>query len=175
MEIKYKGHTIKITFHHDEDMGPPWEEHDGHGAVTEWVHRDKYPGERLLCSDRSSKRFYDVAETMKIAKKDGWGLCDEDKAKLAAKLGRPPTKKEVTAEAVERDFEYLRAWCADEWCWLGYTTEIEEPNGQTHLGDSCFGFDDEKYMLSEAQEQARATVNWLILTAEQTEIAAAIP
>lgn len=116
----HKGHVITVEWDRDQDMGVPWKEHDGHGIVSDWTRRDKYPGERLLHQedrDYGSKRYYDVEATMKLAKKDGWGLTAEDETKLAEKLGHKPTKKEIVAEAVDRDFEFLRAWCSDEWEW----------------------------------------------------------
>ena len=171
----YKGHTITITVHHDENMGPPWEEHDGHGIVSEWVRRDKRPGELVLITERGASRFYDVEATFKIASRDGWGLGDEALAKLASKLGRKPTHRQVIAAAVQSDFEYLRGWCRDEWQWLGFTTEIETPAKQIVEGFSCWGFDDEDYMIREAIGEAKATVDKMILTEEETLKAEAMP
>lgn len=89
----------------DEDMGPPWEEHDGHGPVSEWTTRAKRPGERVLNQDGNSRRYYDFQEAVKIAKRDGWGP------------GSP-------SAAAERDFEALRAWCNDEWRWVGVVVSV---------------------------------------------------
>lgn len=169
------GYEIRIDIHHDEDMGPPWEEHDGHGVVTDWQHRDEEPGELELCCDHGARRFYDLNETMKLAKRDGWGLSDEEKAKLAAKLGRKPTAKEIRVEAVRRDYEYLRAWCNDEWSWAGYITKIETPDGQIISGGSCWGFDDQEYMLSEALDEAKGEIERHKLTVRETAIAECCP
>lgn len=89
----------------DEHMGPPWEEHDGHGPVSEWTTRAKRPGERVLNTDGSSRRYYDFQEAVKIAKRDGWGP------------GTP-------AEAAEKDFEAMRSWCNDEWRWVGVVISV---------------------------------------------------
>lgn len=169
------GYTVRIDIHQDEHMGAPWEEHDGHGVVSDWTHRDKAPGELVLISDHRSYRYYDVAATLKIAKRDGWGLGDEGKAKLAKRLGRKPTAKEITAEAVQHDYEYLRGWCNDEWVWLGYITEITTPEGKTLDGDSCWGFDEEEYMLSEAMGCAKHTIERHKLTMRETAIAECVP
>src|SRR3954454_23579890 len=68
------GFTCTATIHHDYDMGKPWVEHDGHGPVSEWRPKDSQrPGERVLCQDHDSCMFYDFAEAVKIAKRDGWG------------------------------------------------------------------------------------------------------
>lgn len=157
----YKGHTITVNVHHDEHMGPPWEEHDGHGIVSDWVRRGKAPGELVLCSDRGLSLYYDYSATMKIAKKDGWGLNDE--AALARKLGRPPTKGEIAHTSVVADYEYLRGWCNNEWHWHGYTLDIESPDGEaSRNADSCWGYDDEDYMISEAISQGESIVDGMI-------------
>lgn len=202
----YRDHEIKIEVHHDEHMGEPWKEHDGHGIVSEWVRRDKKPGELVLNESRGSFRYYDFAETLKIARRDGWGFlpgeletgrdnpdsmagwakCGPYYAHHAENFNRAiesvyaqhrasMTAKQYVAEAVRRDYEHLRAWCNDEWHWQGYTTKITKPDGETIDGDSCWGFDGEEYMLSEAMDCARATVDDLILTAEQTQIAECCP
>lgn len=105
------GRQARIDVIADESMGPPWEEHDGHGIVSEWTRRSKGPGELVLASDRGSFRYYDYAESVKIARRDGWGA-----------EGR--TAKEKAANATMQDFERLRAWCADQWQWIGVTVEI---------------------------------------------------
>ena len=173
--IKKDGYTIRISIHHDDNMGAPWEEHDGHGIASDWTSRDKRAGEIILCQDGSSKRYYDFADTMKIAKRDGWGLCPEKIAKIKKQTGKKPTKGELVHAAVMADFEYLRAWCNDEWHWLGYTTEIETPDGETIDGDSCWGYDDERYMLEQATSNALATVADHAKTGIETEIAACYP
>lgn len=108
-DIEHNGKTYRAEFHYDQDMGAPWKEHCGHGVVSDWTRRDKKPGERVLSENRGKKLFYDVAETMRIAKRDGWGIAS-DKAM---------TPGERTAAAVEADFERMRAWCNDEWRWCG--------------------------------------------------------
>lgn len=117
--IEVNGRQYAVEIQHDPDYGPPWEEEDGHGPISDWTTRAKRPGERVLHSDRHSRRFYDWQEAMAIAKRDGWGLAPAEVAKLAADLGRQPTRGEITAEAVRRDFEHLRAWCNDDWHYVG--------------------------------------------------------
>ena len=116
--------TFRTEF--DDTHGAPWVEEDGHGVVSDWTRREKAPGERVLICDRSSKRYYDIAATTKIARRDGWGLCDADKAKLAARLGRTPTRGDIVAEAVDRDYDHLRRWCADLWQYVGVIVAHEE-------------------------------------------------
>lgn len=111
--IRVKGFDLTARIEADEDMGPPWEEHDGHGIVSEWTTRDKMPGERILCSDRYSRRYYDVQASTEKARKDGWDA--------------PPyggTAGQKAARAVERDFEHLRQWCTDQWHWVGVVLSV---------------------------------------------------
>lgn len=96
----------RLNIEDDDTRRYPWEECDGHGIVSDWTTRDKRPGERVLNTDRSSKRYYDVQASQKIALRDGWG-------------GEGKTKRERAAHAVARDFDYLRAWCNDEWRYVG--------------------------------------------------------
>jgi hypothetical protein len=144
MTYTHNSHTITVEWHRDDSLGAPWEEHDGHGIVSDWRnHRSKAPGERVLYQDRGSCRFYDVKGTLAIARRDGWGLSDAEKEKLAKRLGRQPTAKEITAEAVERDFQYLRRWCSDDWQWTGYNLTVTDADGRElpGLSDSLWGID----------------------------------
>lgn len=111
---EHDGFTFTATVHRDDDMGPPWQEHDGHGEVTGWVQREKGPGELLLNEDGGSRRFYDFAGACRIARRDGWG----------AKGDEGMTPRQRAAHAARADFEYLRAWCADEWCWVGVAVTV---------------------------------------------------
>jgi hypothetical protein len=174
-KFEHKGYKVVIDIHHDEHQGPPWKEHDGHGEVSEWTSRDKRAGELVLVTDRNSKRYYDYAGAIRIANRDGWGLNDEHRYKLWQKLGRTPTKREICAASVMFDYEYLRGWCNDEWSWLGYTTTITTPQGKEIDGDSCWGFDDRKYMLEEAKSNAIHDVEELEKTRIETEMAECCP
>lgn len=98
------GYSVVVKLDCD-DIGPPWENSDGHGPISEWTTRDKAPGERVLCEDRSHKRFYDFAEAVKIARRDGWDS-------PPYKTGTPG---ERAARAAEADFAFLRGWCTDQW------------------------------------------------------------
>lgn len=102
------GLTITARVEFDDTMGPPWEEHDGHGVVSEWRPlKSKKPSERVLHEDRGSARFYDWQQSIERAKRDGWDA--------------PPygegTAGERAHRAVQRDFDSLKAWCNDEWHW----------------------------------------------------------
>ena len=111
-----EGRTFRVTFPHDDTMGAPWEEHDFHGPVSDWTRRDKKPGEMVLNQDRFSKRFYDFAESVRLARRDGWG-------------GEGRTKGERAHNAAMADFKRLSAWCNDEWSWIGVQIELLDRDG----------------------------------------------
>jgi len=125
---EHRGHTITINWFADFDHGTPWDHEDGHGPATEWERRDKRPGERVLSSDRFGKRFYDYAEAIKIAKRDGWD----------AEPYGTGTAGERAVRAVEADFARLQGWCEDRWHYVGFTCEIE---GFEDYYNSCWGFE----------------------------------
>ena len=110
-DIEKNGTTYRVEFTADCNMGAPWEEHAGHGVVSDWERRNKKPGEVIIASDGGSKRFYDVAETTRIAKRDKWGVSDANTSKM--------TSAQIAALAVQRDLERMRDWCNDVWHWCG--------------------------------------------------------
>jgi len=124
------GNNIQISIDTIQDIcfGFPWKESDGHGIVSDWVSRSKYSSERLLSQSRQSYCYYDVAATMAIAKRDGWGMSQDFINELAKTLGRLPTRGQTLAAAVEYDFEYLRKWCNNEWYYMILSISINEVN-----------------------------------------------
>ncbi len=122
-----RGYSAHIEIFQDDAMREPWIEHDGHGVISEWESRDKLPGERILCSDRGMHRFYDIQETIKIAKHDGWD----------APPYKQGTKGEQAARAVEADFRNLRAWCNDEWTWV--VIHVTVSHDGCEVGDEYVG------------------------------------
>ena len=143
--FEHKGRTFRVTFEHDADADAPWENDCGRGIVTDWTTRAKKPGERLLCDDRSHKRYFDVQGTMEKARRDGWGLPNESLADLRAKLGREPTKGEIAARATDEEFEFLRLWCADQWEYVCVDVVMLDARGEeTEYRDSCCGVESYK-------------------------------
>lgn len=146
--ITVNGIKFAIDIEHDADMGEPWKEHDGHGEVSEWTTRDKRPGERVLCADRGSKRYYDFAGAVKTAKRDGWGP------------GKPH-------EAAEADYRRMKAWCDDEWHWCGIVVTMLDDDGERvpeHQG-SLWGIESDWY--EGLEEEARAIAGELMHAIEQ--------
>jgi len=161
VSIEIDGLTVTARVEVDEDHGAPWDEEDGHGPVSEWTNRDKRPGELVLNEDRGSKRYYDMQEAVKIARRDGWD---------APPYGGKPGEK--AARAARRDYELLRRWCNNEWFYWVVILSVAK-NGIT-LDDhaACVGGvgvdDDESYlaecaedMLSEAVDRGQALLETL--------------
>jgi hypothetical protein len=135
-EIELDGFTLTATVEADTTMGAPWDEHDGHGSVTDWTTRDKHPGELELCEDRGSRRFYDYREACHLARRDGWGM----------KGGQLPgeTARQYAERAAMHDFNVLRAWANDEWRWVGVV--VTATRDGIELGRaSLWGIESEDY------------------------------
>lgn len=129
---EHQGYRFGVRYVPDTDHGAPWEEADGHGVISEWTTRAKVPGERVLCTDRHLKRYYDVAATMTIAKRDGW---DAEPFGPAGESNGARARR-----AVDADFEFLRQWCADQWSYVGVIVEqIDDDDRPTGVDASLWG------------------------------------
>lgn len=128
----------------DHDMGRPWEEHDGHGDIREGYtgftgYAEKRGGEVVIGEVAFSHRkarvwLYDVAATIKRARKEGWGISEQQTEALGVRLyaqSKTPkprlTKREIVAEAVRLDMERMSAWLNDRWTWCGVSV-VEMPD-----------------------------------------------
>ncbi|MBD8679258.1 hypothetical protein [Sphingomonas sp. CFBP 13720] len=114
---------MTATIHSDDDTTPPWERQDGNGPVSDWRRRDwagryeKAPGELMLHEDRNrDARFYDFAEACRMARRDGWGV--------AGGKRDGETARQCAARAAMADFERLRAWCRDDWQYVGVVVTV---------------------------------------------------
>lgn len=147
-EFEHKGFTFVARVELDECMGAPWKEHDGHGPVSDWRRRndygryDKAPGERLLYEDHGSALFYDFAEAIRIAKREGWGSAGDDGLKAGEKALR----------AVERDYDRLRRWCENDWCWVSVLVTLKGTDYCASL--SGIESDEREYLAVVARELA---------------------
>lgn len=143
--LELHGLTFRVTTEQDTDRGAPWEECDGHGPVSDWTSRDKLPGELVLNSDGRQRRYYDFAEACRIARRDGWDA--------------PPygtgTARQRAARAARADFEHLRAWCSDEWAYMGVIVDLLDDEGDVIDSDSLWGIDgDDVYLDEVARDMA---------------------
>lgn len=162
--FKHKGLHFSVETEHDTDMGPPWEEHDGHGVVSEWTTRPKRAGERVLCEDFwTRRRYYDIQASMAIAKRDGWGINPERRAKLEAMKGGALSPGEIAALAVAADFDRLRAWCDDRWDWCVVVVTLLDTDGEptwerAYLGGVESDSDDD-YIMECAEDMAEEIIS----------------
>lgn len=136
-----------------------WKRH----AFGQGTKPPKAAGELILCWDHGSYRTYDFAGACKIARRDGWGWLPGDLKTAVDDLGTwhasagsfhatgsdintavsrlyaahraSMSPKAYAAEAARRDFEFLRDWCENRWCYVGVVVELvdddDEPTGET--------------------------------------------
>ena len=144
----HRGHTFRVRFPHDADHGAPWEECDGHGPVSDWTRRDKRPGERILIEDHGSRRYYDVAEALQIARRDGWNTLS-----IPAPAGGE-TPRQQAARAVEADYAFLRGWCRDDWQYVGVVVCLEDDDDTQQASLWGIESDADDYLTETAYELA---------------------
>lgn len=143
-DFAHDGKEFRAFIEHDADAGAPWECEEGYVQVSEWTRRDKRPSEVIVNRDRGSYRFVCLRDAHARARAQGCGLVSEDMQTLTHKLGRVPTAREITARVVQLDIERMRAWCADEWCYVGVCVSLLGSDGQP-VGDkyaaACWGIE----------------------------------
>lgn len=147
-----KGVDYRIEWLQDTDHGAPQYESDGHGVVFESpdtpedmiellheledepnmedVIRYKMMRELVRPTSRHEGLYYDVWETMKVAKRDGWGVANP--------TGLSPD--EIIAKAIDIDYRYLRGWYTDEWHWCGITVIRLDAEGDDTHEESVWGY-----------------------------------
>lgn len=177
-DFTHNGYSFRMELQYDHDMGPPWEEHDGHGdveGVTSPSGRpEKRGGQRVMYRSGRACWLYDWQGAIAMAKAEGWGLRDEAHAELAARLGREPTKGEVTAAAVEADFQHLRGWLNDGWHWTCLRVVLLDVNGDEVNDDYLGGFEssmDDDEFLAEARAMAENLLHAEGLEGDQIVVA----
>lgn len=116
----HNGFKFCAEIEHDGDTDAPWEHEDGHGPVSEWTSRSKNAGELVLCSDRGRHRFYDFAGAVKLARRDGWDTAPYGQGTAGQRAER----------AARADYERLRAWCNDQWSYVGVIVHRLDHDGE---------------------------------------------
>lgn len=174
-DFDYLGFTFRAYVVADDDNPRPWEKCDGHGPVREvskdWNgHLQKRPGERpLYVGGRNEYSWvYDWQEAMREALRDAWG----------AEGGQKPgeTRRAYAARAVAADFDFLRAWCADRWHYVGVcVTRIDDEGEETDdpYAYALWGIESNagEYLREVAQEQAHEALGDAGLLPEQRRAA----
>ena len=132
--IEVSDMTFKVEYKYDDYQESPWDREDGHGPVYDWEQRDKKPGELVLCEDGRSKCFYDFAEACRIARRDGWDAKPYNTGN--------ETARQQAAKAARADFERMRAWCNDEWGYVGVIVKLLDYEGaETGEEESVWGIE----------------------------------
>lgn len=131
---------ISFTWDYEvDDLGFPWLEHAGHGIIRDVVgYRQtlsKKPCEVIIFNERDRYWLYDVSSSIALATRDGWGLGAEDTKALGDRLGLPPTKKQVIAEAVRLDMAFCRRFLSGDVCWFSVSCwKTDDPDNKDYLG-----------------------------------------
>lgn len=149
IEKQHDGKTFQfaVSVEHDDCAGAPWQEHDGHGPVSDWTRRDKRPGEIVLCKDsRGACRFYNFAQAVKIAKRECWDAAPYN-------TDKSQTKGQQAAKAAAADLKYLRAWCNDEWFYAAITVTLLDDEGEeTEIAQSIGGVELDRHYDEDSSE-----------------------
>ena len=135
--------SFRIEWVYDTDADAPWIREDGHGPVSDWTSDPKAPGQMVLCTDRRMRRYYDFAEAVKLARRDGW----DTKPYGTRKPG------ERAHAAVMADYNYLRQWCNQQWQYCGIVVTLLGADGEPDVDASLWGIEDGLSSMSEYHEE----------------------
>ena len=135
--------SFRIEWVYDSDSDAPWVREDGHGPVSDWTSDPKAPGQMVLCTDRRMYRYYDFAEAVKLARRDGW----DTKPYGTRKPG------ERAHAAAMADYNYLRQWCNQQWQYCGIVVTLLGADGEPDVDASLWGIEDGLSSMSEYHEE----------------------
>lgn len=130
------GTRYRVEWERDYGYGAPEKESDGHGVVVEladdpadypdYLYDDEPDMEEVIRHKMMRRlsqyahyrkgyvKYYDVWETRKKAKAEGWGVANP--------TGLSPD--EIIDAAIEADFTYLHGWYNDHWHWCVITVTL---------------------------------------------------
>jgi hypothetical protein len=133
------GRTSFTWSYCEDSLGLPWKEHDGHGVIREAEastgYSTKEPREVILHDNGRTIWLYDVQASIKLAKQYGWGVSGNNAALLQEKLGRYPSKKQITAEAVRLDIEFCRKFLQGDVRWFTVSCwKTNDPDNKEYMG-----------------------------------------
>lgn len=150
------GVDVQVKYYYDSDSDAPWDNADGHGPVrvgrrNYWDgSTDKRPGERPMNQPERSESLYlyDWQEACKLATKDGWNT-------------EPYDAPNRVQRAVQSDFDFLRGWVNDDWCYVGVEVQVLDEGGEpVGDSDSLWGVETYKnYHKEQAKEMAQDLVD----------------
>ena len=157
--FEHANHTFCCVVDSDDTtMGPPWVEHDGHGAVrtakTRYGQIQKHPGEVVICTEGSTSWLYDFRGAVAKAKAGAWGCAGATDSM---------TKGQRAEMAAIADMAYCRNWLAGDRFWVCIEVYQLNENGEKtgvsqYLGGIDVGYSaqDDAYLRSAAHELADA-------------------
>ena len=146
------GKKYIVEVYSDYDFGPPDAEHDCHGpvveldfdpedegAVEDYIYDNTAEGSIQEIEERArmsmmrvlgkysyryagQRKYYDVWEALKQAKKD-WGCKTDEEAQAA----------------VDKDFAYIDGWYNDDWTWAMVFVYATDEDGEKIDDYSCIG------------------------------------
>ena len=149
----YRGCKFRVDFQPDYDAEPPWGNDCCRGIVSDWTTRDKRPGEMLLHSYRGHKRYFDFQAVVAKAKEEGWN-CEPYKT---------GTKGERAHRAAMAEYKYLRAWCNNDWCYVGVVVTRVGHGNKDYESDSLWGVETwMDYHQQVARDLAREIVHGMV-------------
>lgn len=127
----HDGRDFLAECYTDDCSDAPWERADGHGPVRFISDREPLQrGEVILYDAPRGRWVYDWGAAVLQASREKWGIGADDREALARKLGRKPSASQVRAETIRKDMNFLRGWCADDWCYIGVCVRIIGPDGE---------------------------------------------
>ena len=136
--------SFRIEWVYDSDSDAPWVREDGHGPVSDWTSDPKAPGQMVLCTDRRMRRYYDFAEAVNLARRDGW----DTKPYGTRKPG------ERAHAAAMADYNYLRQWCNQQWQYCGIVVTLLDADGEPDsVSESLWSIEDGLPAMSEYHEE----------------------
>ena len=101
--------------------------------MSDWTSDPKAPGQMILCTDRRKYRYYDFAEAVNLARRDGW----DTKPYGTRKPG------ERAHAAVMADYNYLRQWCDQQWHYCGIVVTLLDADGELdNVSESLWAIED---------------------------------
>jgi hypothetical protein len=137
--VENNGRTYRVTIKHDQDTCAPWEEFDGMIDVERVSYNygtycgpSKKPGEYVFHRGDHGCYSYvvDMPRAIEKALSESWGVSEAVRSGVALAKGRPMTEREIAVYAVNQNIEFMRGWCADEWCYVGVCVSLLDEDGE---------------------------------------------
>lgn len=143
--MQHGGRAFRVSIEWDDTADAPWDQSDGNvsieckpGGYGSRYGSNKRPGEVVIFDSGRHGFAYvvDIPAAMAEALRDKWGIAPELRAEFERKNGRPPTRREVARMAIDENIVYLRAWCADDWTYVGVIVQMIGADGEP-VGDDA--------------------------------------